>query len=1091
MMTNQRFLKSMTKYLLTYFCAILLIGCQQRDELLFKNLSPTQSKVTFQNDVTESEDLNILDYLYFYNGGGVAIGDINEDGLPDIFFSGNQVKNKLYLNKGNLEFQDITDNAGVGGDSSWNTGAIMGDINGDGLLDIYVCAVVGINGFKGYNELYINNGDETFTESAQQYGLDFDTYSSTAALLDFDLDGDLDIYLLNHAVHTQESFGRVDLRYKRDRQTGDKLLRNDDGKFTDVSELAGIYGGPNGYGLGLAVADFNQDGYPDIYVGNDFHEDDYYYLNNGDGTFSESLREFFGHTSRFSMGNDIADINHDGYPDLISLDMLSEDEKVLKASDGDESFQIQKLRTEQYGYHYQYSRNMLYINQQQNNFMETALMSGVGATDWSWSALFADYNQDGEQDLFISNGIPKRPNNLDYIKFVSSDQIQNKISATKLVDQEALNLMPSGSVPNYIYKGGSDLIFENKSSTWIEQISTTSTATAMGDLDNDGDLDLVINNVNSAASILENTTNTSSSYLKLDFQLPIKNHFGIGTKVYAYSEGKLQYKELYTSRGFQASSQAILHFGFGDAKIVDSLKIVWPDQTTQTQYNVTTNQNITIVTDNNQPVSKKELKSNQIFTKVKNSGINFTHKEDNYLDFNRQKLIPYQISDRGPAIAVGDLNTDGKEDIFFGGSKFRPAQIFIQNDSVFNRVNYPPISNDSISEDVVAVISDFNNDKLNDLIIGSGGGDFYNEMDPLKDRYFVQTDSIFSKEMMPTYFGNTSVIRPFDYDNDGDLDVFIGSYAATNDFGGDETSYLLENDKGTFAIVETPIFENIGMLSDAVWDDFDNDGIKDLIVVGEWMSPKFFKNSNGILSEANPINRVLNGLWQRIQPFDIDSDGDIDYLLGNWGTNSKFKASSKYPLKMYYHDFDANGTTETIVCIEKDENYYPLLGLDVLAQQLVVLRKAFPKYEGFAGKTIEQMFDKKLLDNAKVLEVQELRSGYLKNEAGVFSFVAFQNEMQVAPIRAFLEYDFDADGKNEVLAAGNYFGIAPIQGRLDSFSGALIKSETETVLGPKLGIDFSNKAVKNLNIIHLKNKPYLLVTINNDSAEVYKIKIKP
>ena len=426
----------MTKYLFIYFCSILLIGCQQKDELLFKTISPTQSKVTFQNDVTETEELSILDYLYFYNGGGVAIGDINKDGLPDIFFSGNQVKNKLYLNNGNFEFQDISDKAGVGGASSWNTGAVMGDINGDGLLDIYVCAVVGINGFKGYNELYINNGDETFTESASKYGLDFDTYSSTAAFLDFDLDGDLDIYLLNHAVHTQESFGRVDLRYKRDRQTGDKLLRNDNGRFTDVSELAGIYGGPNGYGLGVAVADFNKDGFPDIYVGNDFHEDDYYYLNNGDGTFSESLRDFFGHTSRFSMGNDIADINHDGYPDLISLDMLSEDEKVLKASDGDESFQIQKLRTEQYGYHYQYSRNMLYINQQQNNFMETALMSGVGATDWSWSALFADYNQDGEQDLFISNGIPKRPNNLDYIKFVSSDQIQNKISATKLVDQK-------------------------------------------------------------------------------------------------------------------------------------------------------------------------------------------------------------------------------------------------------------------------------------------------------------------------------------------------------------------------------------------------------------------------------------------------------------------------------------------------------------------------------------------------------------------------------------------------------------------------------------------------------------------------------
>jgi hypothetical protein len=1081
----------MTKSLLTYFCAILFIGCQQRDELLFNNISPTQSKVTFQNDVTETEDLSILDYLYFYNGGGLAIGDINKDGLPDIFFSGNQVKNKLYLNKGNLEFQDISDKAGIEGDSSWNTGAIMGDINGDGLLDIYVCAVVGINGFRGYNELYINNGDETFTESASEYGLDFDTFSSTAALLDFDLDGDLDIYLLNHAVHTQESFGRVDLRYKRDRQTGDKLLRNDNGKFTDVSKLAGIYGGPNGYGLGVAVADFNQDGFPDIYVGNDFHEDDYYYLNNGDGTFSESLRDFFGHTTRFSMGNDIADINHDGYPDLISLDMLSVDEKVLKASDGDESFQIQKLRTEQYGYHYQYSRNMLYINQQQNNFMETALMSGVGATDWSWSALFADYNQDGEQDLFISNGIPKRPNNLDYIKFVSSEQIQNKISATKLVDQKALTLMPSGSVPNYIYKGGSDLVFEDKSSTWIDQTPTTSTATAMGDLDNDGDLDLVINNVNGIASILENTTNTSSSYLKLDFQLPIKNHFGIGTKVYAYSEGRLQYKELYTSRGFQASSQPILHFGFRDAKLVDSLKIVWPDRSVQRLYNLPVNQNLTIVPENNQPISKKELKASQIFHRVKNSGISFTHQEDNYVDFNRQKLIPYQISDRGPAVAVGDLDNDGKEDIFFGGSKFTPAEIFIQNDSIYNRVKYPNISNDSISEDVVAVISDFNNDKINDLLIGSGGGDFYNKMHPLKDRYFIQTDSTFSKEIMPNYFGNTSVVRPFDYDNDGDLDVFIGSYAATNDFGGDKTSYLLENDNGIFAIVETPVFDNIGMLSDAVWDDFDDDGIKDLIVIGEWMAPKFFKNSSGNFSEVKPISGSLNGLWQRIQPFDIDSDGDIDYLLGNWGTNSKFKASEKYPLKMYYHDFDDNGTTETIVCIEKNENYYPLLGLDDLAQQLVVLRKSFPKYENFAGKTIEQMFDKKLLENAKILEVNELRSGYLKNEAGVFSFVPFQNEMQVAPIRAFLEYDFDADGKNEVLAAGNYFGIAPIQGRLDSFSGALIKSETETILGPKLGIDFGNKAVKNLNIIHLKNKPYLLVTINNDSAEVYEIKIKP
>lgn len=1088
-MINPGFLKSMTKLLLAFFCVTLLIGCQQKDALLFKNVSPDRSKVTFQNDVTETNELSILDYLYFYNGGGVAIGDINKDGLPDIYLSGNQVKNKLYLNKGNLDFEDITEKAGVAGESSWNSGAIMGDINGDGLLDIYVCAVVGINGFRGHNELFINNGDETFTESAGKFGLDFDTYSSNAALLDFDLDGDLDIYLLNHAVHTQESFGRVDLRYKRDRQTGDKLLRNDGGKFTDVSELAGIYGGPNGYGLGVAVADFNKDGYPDIYVGNDFHEDDYYYLNNGDGTFSESLRKYFGHTSRFSMGNDVADINHDGFPDIISLDMLSEDEKVLKASDGDESFQIQKLRTEKFGYHYQYSRNMLFINQQQNRFMETALMSGVGATDWSWSALFGDYNQDGEQDLFISNGIPKRPNNLDYIKFVSSDQIQNKISATKLVDREALTMMPSGSIPNYAFKGGSDLTFEDKSASWLEQIPSTSTATAMGDLDNDGDLDLVINNVNSLATILENTTNSDANYLKLHFQLPGGNTFGIGTKVYAYSEGKMQYKELFTSRGFQASSQPMIHFGFGKIKTIDSLRIVWPDQSYQVLTAIAVNQNLTVSPDNNQPSSAIAANLNPIFKKTENTGINFSHKEDNYVDFNRQKLIPYQISDRGPAIAVGDLNNDGKEDIFFGGSKFIQAGIFIQNDSIYRRVNYPSIANDSISEEVTATIADFNNDKRNDLFIGSGGGDFYNKMEPLKDGYFVQTDTTFTKEILPDYFGNTSVIRPFDFDTDGDLDVFAGNYAVTNDFGAAATSYLLINNNGKFSIAETKVFDAIGMITDAVWDDFDNDGIKDLIVVGEWMAPRFFKNLNGSFSEVNQT-KDLSGLWQRIQPFDIDSDGDIDYLLGNWGTNSKFKASAKYPLKMYYQDFDSNGITETIVCVEKKGQYYPILGLDELAQQLVSLRKTFPKYEDFAGKTIGQMFDKELLQKSKILEVQELRSGYLKNENGKFSFVPFQNELQVAPIRAFLEYDFDADGKNEVFTAGNYFGIAPIQGRLDSFSGALIKTEKQAILGQEIGIDLSNKAVKDLNIIHLKNKPYLLVTINNDSAEVYEIKTK-
>ncbi len=431
--------------------------------------APKETGISFSNDLSESNDLNILDYLYFYNGGGVAIGDINGDDLPDIYFSGNQVKNKLYLNKGNLSFEDITEKAGVAGNSTWNTGSVMGDVNGDGLLDIYVCAVVGINGFNGYNELFINNGDQTFTESAAQYGLDFDTYSSNAAFLDFDLDGDLDLYLLNHAVHTQESFGKADLRNKRDFQTGDKLLRNDGDTFVDVSEEAGIYGGINGYGLGVAISDFNQDGYPDIYVGNDFHEDDYYYLNNGDGTFTESLKTYFAHTTRFSMGNDVADVNHDGWPDILSLDMLPEDETVLKSSEGDDDFQVQKMKINQFGYNYQFTRNMLQVNRRGYSFEETALMSGIAATDWSWSALIADYNADGEQDIFISNGIPKRPNDLDFINFASNDQIKKKLNNTKLVDQQALNMMPSGAIHNYIFQGTDSLNFKDRSVDWIRK----------------------------------------------------------------------------------------------------------------------------------------------------------------------------------------------------------------------------------------------------------------------------------------------------------------------------------------------------------------------------------------------------------------------------------------------------------------------------------------------------------------------------------------------------------------------------------------------------------------------------------------------
>jgi len=1091
MMKNQRFSHSMNNYIpLIIIAFVLLVGCEPKEGELFKNPSSESTGIDFVNTITETDDLNILDYLYFYNGGGVAIGDINNDNLPDIFFSGNQVKNKLYLNKGNLQFEDITEKAGVLGNSTWNTGSVMGDINGDGLLDIYVCAVVGINGFIGFNELYINNGDNTFTESAAKYGLDFESYSSSAVFLDYDLDGDLDIYILNHAVHTQESFGRADLRYKRNYQTGDKLMRNDGDVFTDVSEQAGIFGGVNGYGLGVAVADFNQDGYPDIYVGNDFHEDDYYYINNGDGTFTERLKEFFGHTTRFSMGNDVVDINHDGWPDIISLDMLPEDEKVLKSSEGDDDFQIQKLRTQSYGYHYQFTRNMLYINQQNGNYLETALLSGIAATDWSWSALFADYNQDGKQDLFISNGIPKRPNDLDFIKFVSNEQIQKKIINTKLVDQKALNMMPSGRVHNYIFKGANDLVFEDQSGNWIVNDTLISGAMAMGDLDNDGDIDLVINNINSKATLYINKTNNNANFLKIKFNYPNPNKFGIGTKVFTYKNGKLQYKELYTVRGFQSSSEPIIHFGYGNIEKIDSVKIIWPNRTFQVLNNVATNQTLFISPQDTKPFNYNSLhpKTKIIFNKVEgNLGIDFLHEEDNYIDFNRQKLIPYQVSDRGPATAIGDINNDGKDDIFFGGSKRKPSKVYIQLDSLYVEKSIANISNDSIKEDVVAIIADFNNDNKNDLFIGTGGADFYNKMKPLLDTYYIQKKSILEAVKLTEYFENASVIKVADYDNDGDLDLFVGSNVVSNDFGKIPNSYILLNDKGDFTLVENKSLQNAGMITDAVWDDFDNDGLKDLIVVGEWMQPKFFKNNNGTLIEIDLLKQKLKGLWQSIIPFDIDYDGDMDYLIGNWGNNTKFKATSKYPMKMYYADFDQNGNTETIITIEKKGNYYPLLGLDELASQLVGLKKKFNTYKEFAGKPIAKIFDKKDLENAMLLEVHELRSGYLENKNGQFTFVPFQAELQVSPITCFLKYDFDRDNKDEILMAGNYFGVKPFHGRFDSFSGAVIKSKNDIVFGNQIGLDLAQKSVKHLNIISLNNKTYLLVTINNDKAQVYKL----
>ena len=1080
----------MNNFIKIGLASLLVIGCSKKENQLFDKLSPEVSNVKFANQLDESKNISILDYLYYYNGGGVALGDINNDGLVDIYFTSNQGKNKLYLNKGVNKFEDISVKAGVEGESDWQTGSIMADVNGDGYLDIYVCAVTGINGFEGHNELYINNKDNTFTESASEYGLDIDNYSTSAAFFDYDNDGDLDMYLLNHAVHSEASYGKADIRNKRSYECGDKLFQNNNGFFVDVSEKAGIFGGANGYGLGIAVSDFNLDGNPDIYVCNDFHEDDYYYLNNGDGTFTESMKNYFGHTSRFSMGVDAADINHDGFPDLMTLDMLPENETVLKSSAGDDNPQMLKYRTEKLGYHYQYTRNMLQINQQGKHFTEVALLSGVAATDWSWSTLFADYDQDGEQDIFVCNGIPKRPNDLDYVKYYSNENIKTKITTTKLLDKQALKKMPKGNVTNYVFQGGKDLKFKNRSNDWIENDSIISNGGAYADLDNDGDLDIVTNNLNSVASIYINKTNEKSHYLKLKLRFGGKNTFAVGSKVISYVKRKKQLKEIQTTRGFQSSSEPIVHFGYGKVTQIDSIKIIWPDKTYQTLKNVKTNQTLTI-----QPNKIRKTFNYvklhpgilPIFKKsATNLGIDFIHQENDFVDFTAQKLIPYQRSDRGPATVIGDLNNDGKSDIFFGGAQGKQAAIYLQNGRGFIRKSFPSIVSDSIYEDASAVIGDFNGDHQNDLIVASGSGQFAAD---LVHRLYLGntlTKSTFpdSKAM------NASVIKTIDYDKDGDLDVFIGNNSKYNSFGKMPDCYLFNNNKGVFTLVQFKTFEAIGMVTDALVTDFNNDGSQDLIVVGEWMKPKFFANTKSVFKDVT--NTLLsgnqNGLWQSIGAFDIDHDGDQDYLVGNWGMNSKFKANQEFPMKMYYDDFDANGTFETIVAIEKNGNYYPTMGLDELAEEFSgMLKKKFNTYKSFAGKTVSAIFDSKMLEKAVLYEVHNLKSGYLRNDKGKYTFVPFSNKMQVSPITSFVKADFDGDGKEEVFAAGNYFGVSPFHSRFDGFSGALIKDKKTIYLGNQIGIDLTQKAVRHLDIISLKGKKYLLATINNKKAEVFEL----
>jgi len=1078
------------KVVLLILIAFLFLSCQKKSEMYFDRLDFKNTGIDFENKLTDTEDANILDYLYFYNGGGVAVGDINNDDLVDVFFTSNQGDNKLYINRGNFKFKDITAKAGIKQTSDWNTGVSFADVNGDGLLDIYICAVVGINGFKGHNELYINNGDESFTEQSKAYGLDFDNYSSTAAFFDFDNDDDLDLYLLNHAVHTQNSYGKADLRHTINYETGDKLLRNDGDKFVDVSEEAGIFGGINAYGLGVATADFNNDGWTDIYVSNDFHEDDYLYFNNADGTFTEQSKEKTSMLSRFSMGSDVADINADGYMDILSLDMAPDDEVVLKQSMGDENTDMSKFRVEELGYHYQFSRNMLQLNQDGEYFKETAILSGIEATDWSWAALFADYDLDGHQDVFISNGIPKRPNDLDYIKYISNENIKTKIENTSLIDQKALETMPSGKLQNRTYKGNNSLRFENKTQNWLPEELTYSTGTAYADLDNDGDLDLIVNHINEKAGVYQNHSPKSKNFLKLKLDYKLKNRTGVGSKVIAYVGKEKQVRQLFATKGFQSSSEQKMFFGFDTISTVDSLKIIWPDMTYQVAENIKTNQSLTIKRIyNRDSFDYKSLKTETkaLLTKIDSlPGLQFTHEENRYTDFKRQNLIPYQISDRGPAVAVGDLNNDGLDDVFFGSSKYKDARLFFQTENGFKQAQTITLKSLNKPEQIFADISDYNNDGKLDLVVGNAGGEFYGRAKALTDQLFIQTDTTLVEVNLPDNYLHTSVILK---DNNNCPNLFGFAHAISSDFGNVPDAYMFLNNCTDFKPVESETLKKFGMVTDAIWFDIDGDDNDEIIVLGEWMSPKILEIDGTKIEDISTefIPEKLNGLWQSITAFDLDADGHKEIILGNFGENTKFKAKPDAALRLYYSDFDGNGQTESIVCLNRDGKYFPINTFDELAVQMPMLKKKFNAYKDFAGKPIEDIFEISVLNQADILEVHTTQTGYLKRIDGTWEFKTLDDYFQLSPVTSFQHLDITGDGDEELLFGGNYFGLKPFHGRLGSFSGGALTKNGKILDDNILGINFFNKAVVNFELLNFQQNNYLIVVFNNDNIEIYNL----